>query len=318
MPFIRRRLLALLVLTTSLVATLAAPAMTAAASAVAISSGNRSAPVVALTFDDATSVASLQSIFNTLSNEGAPATFFPTAQNMSAAPGLWQAIVAAGHPIGSHSFSHPQLTTLGDDAIRREINQSTSVITSVSGQAPINMLRPPYGAYNGRVAAIAGESGYGILALWDVDPRDWSGISAVEIVNRTVPVARNGSIILLHAGPNNTASALPQIIAGLRSRGFGFVTLPQLLGSSFMAPRPPATTAPAPPAAPVATPAPTPPPRTPMLMHMPTPQRPVSSVGLDHSVWVIKHERPAVDHRLLEWADGFSGRYRAQAASYPN
>jgi hypothetical protein len=65
-----------------------------------------------------------------------------------------------------------------------------------------------------------------------VDPRDWSGIPAWLIADRVVSRARNGSVILLHAGPYHTAEALPAIIAGLRARGFGFVTVPQLLGGT--------------------------------------------------------------------------------------
>jgi len=282
-----------LLLWASLLAAMILPTVATATSARVVSSGSRSNPVIALTFDDASSSSSLQSIFNTLQSKGVPGTFFPTAQNMSATPGLWASIAAAGHPVGNHSLSHPQLTSLSNDGIRYEITKATSIIASITGRAPVNMLRPPYGAYNSRVAAIAGESGYSTLALWDVDPRDWSGISASDIVARTVPVARNGSVILLHAGPNNTAAALPQIIDGLQARGFSFATLPQLIGGGAVAPAPvappppppanpnPQPIAPVPPVAPVATPAPTPSPRIPMLVSMPTPKRPVSSRAIE-------------------------------------
>lgn len=114
---------------------------------------------------------------------------------------------------------------------------------------PIDVLRPPYGSYNARVAAAAAAAGYPTLMLWDVDPRDWSGIPVAAISQRVLAGARDGSVILLHVGPNHTPEALPGIIASLRVRGFGFVTVPQLLGGPH-AVRPSGEAAPLPPPTP--------------------------------------------------------------------
>ena len=72
-------------------------------------------------------------------------------------------------------------------------------------------------------------TGYPTLVMWDVDTRDWSGISASRIVARAVRGTR-GSIILMHAGPRNTTRALGAIIRNYRARGYAFVTVPELLG----------------------------------------------------------------------------------------
>jgi peptidoglycan/xylan/chitin deacetylase (PgdA/CDA1 family) len=90
-------------------------------------------------------------------------------------------------------------------------------------------MRPPYGAYSTATRHAALLAGYSALALWDVDTRDWSGISASAIVARAI-VGTHGSIVLMHAGPANTPAALRRIIANYRSRGYRFVTVPALLG----------------------------------------------------------------------------------------
>ena len=194
-----------------------------------ISAGSRDQPVVALTFDDGTDPANTRAIFAILQSSGVVATFFPFGNAMRVDPSFWPQVVAAGYPIGNHSMSHPVLTGLSDAALRSEINDATGLITQLSGQPPISFMRPPYGAWDQRVAAAAAAGGYRWLMLWDVDPRDWAGPAAQTIVDRVVGAARDGSVILLHTFPPQTTVALPGIIAGLRARGFGFVTIPQLV-----------------------------------------------------------------------------------------
>ncbi len=220
-----RVLLALLALTVALAAAPSASALTWRL----VSTGSRTQRIVALTFDDGDSPAAVRSILATLQRADIPATFFPYANAMRSDPAAWRAVAAAGYPIGNHTVSHPELTRLGDASLRYEIAGATELIASLSGHAPINVLRPPYGEWNGRVAAVAAAVGYPTMMLWDVDPRDWSGISAAAITDRVLSNVRNGSVILLHAGPYHTPEALPAIIAGLQARGYGFVSIPQLL-----------------------------------------------------------------------------------------
>ena len=205
-----------------------------------ISAGSRDQPVVALTFDDGTDPANTRAIFAILQSSGVPATFFPLGNAMRADPTFWPQVVAAGYPIGNHSMTHPTLTGLSDAALHSEINDATTLITQLSGRPPISFMRPPYGAWDQRVAAAAAAGGYSWLLLWDVDPRDWAGPSAQTIVDRVVGAARDGSVILLHTFPAQTRVALPGIIAGLRARGFGFVTIPQLMGAAQLRPAAPA------------------------------------------------------------------------------
>jgi peptidoglycan-N-acetylglucosamine deacetylase len=213
-----------------LISSLLQPERSAALSLQIVSAGPRNQPVVALTFDDGTDPANTRAIFGILRSSGVPATFFPFGDAMRADPDIWAQVAAAGYPIGNHSMTHPVLTSLSDAALRSEIYEATALITQLSGVPPISVLRPPYGAWDQRVAAAAAAGGYGWLLLWDVDPRDWAASTAQAIIDGVVNTASDGSVIVLHTYPALTTVALPGIIAGLRARGFGFATIPQLFG----------------------------------------------------------------------------------------
>lgn len=191
--------------------------------------GSLGRPVVALTFDDGNDAVQVRTIFHILRANRVPATFFPFARAMTLDPALWRDIAVAGYPIGNHTTTHPDLVRLSSGAVRAEIATASTMIRSITGRASIPVFRPPYGVWNASVASTAAALGYSTLLLWDVDPRDWSDISAAIIAQRVLKQTHNGSVILLHAGPYHTAQALPVILAGLAARGFGFVTIPQLL-----------------------------------------------------------------------------------------
>jgi peptidoglycan/xylan/chitin deacetylase (PgdA/CDA1 family) len=88
--------------------------------------------------------------------------------------------------------------------------------------------RPPYGVVDREAIAAAGTCGYRWLVLWDVDPSDWERPGAAAIASRVLTHVRAGSIVVLHV-LDQTASALPAILRGLRSRGLRPVTLLELI-----------------------------------------------------------------------------------------
>ncbi len=190
--------------------------------------GPRSRPVVALTFDDCRDREAVLALVRALRREGVPATFFPYGYAVRRAPDLWREIAAAGFPIGNHTLSHPDLVPLAEGGVRYEFRAWRRIVEPIVGTAAIPYARPPYGAFNLTTARAAAREGYPTLVLWDIDTRDWTRPSAAVIAARAGR-GRNGSIILMHCGPRQTVDALPTIIAGYRGRGFGFVTIPELL-----------------------------------------------------------------------------------------
>jgi len=193
-----------------------------------VSHGPRSRPVVALTFDDCRDREGVLALLRTLRGEGVPATFFPYGYAVRRAPDLWRQVAAAGFPIGNHTLSHPNLVTLAEGAVRYEFRAWRRIVEPIVGPAAIPYARPPYGSFNPATARAAAREGYPTLVLWDIDTRDWARPSAAVIADRAGR-GTNGSIILMHCGPRQTVDALPAIIAGYRARGFGFVTIPELL-----------------------------------------------------------------------------------------
>jgi peptidoglycan/xylan/chitin deacetylase (PgdA/CDA1 family) len=103
----------------------------------------------------------------------------------------------------------------------------------------IRVFRPPYGAWNKTVIEAARDAGYPTVLLWDVDSRDWGSTAPAAL--RAAVRGRDGSVVLMHCGPSVTPTILEAVIDAYQKRGFGFVTVPQLLSGKV-----PATAFPAP------------------------------------------------------------------------
>lgn len=188
--------------------------------------------VVALTFDAGASHAGVASILATLAKEGVPATFFLTGDFVDAYPASARAM--ARYPIGNHTYNHPDLTTLTDSQARTEIRTAASRIATVTGQNPRPYFRFPYGARDSRTIRLVNAECY-VPFRWTVDTLGWKGTSGGQsvatVVSRVLGAATPGEIVLMHVGANPDdgstldAAALPQVISGLRAKGYSFVTL---------------------------------------------------------------------------------------------
>ena len=140
------------------------------------------------------------------------------------------AAAAAGHEIGTHSWSHARLS-------RRPVRAWVELVRSsralaASGAPRPRLFRPPYLDWSrslGVAGAVAGMRPVG----WDVDPRDWEARDPDEIIGRVYDDASGGSIVLLHDRPDcrATLEALPAIVEGLRDLGLRPVTVSELLAS---------------------------------------------------------------------------------------
>ena len=125
---------------------------------------------VYLTFDDGPGVYTPQ-ILSVLAAKGAPATFFVVGQHAAQFPSLVQQEHANGHGIGDHGWSHAALTELPPALIRQELESTAVEIASLTGTRP-TLWRPPFGAFNDTVTAIASSLGLS-MRLWDVNPSDF-------------------------------------------------------------------------------------------------------------------------------------------------
>jgi peptidoglycan-N-acetylglucosamine deacetylase len=185
---------------------------------------------VALTFDDGPLPQNTPQILDVLRARGVKATFFVTGSNVSAHPELVRQIVAEGHAIGNHTWSHPNLDQLSPAAQAVEMDRTTQAIVAATGVQPC-FFRGPYGIHrSASVTSLAWQRGM-TIAGWSHDTRDWetpwdnSPSFQDRIAERaTVPDSAH-SIVLMHDGGGyrqNTVAALDRIISSYVARGFVF------------------------------------------------------------------------------------------------
>jgi peptidoglycan-N-acetylglucosamine deacetylase len=183
--------------------------------------------VVALTFDDGPTVRTPE-VLRTLAQAQVPATFYLVGEDLAAHPEYGAAIVAAGHEIGNHSYTHRRMVLVSGDTVRDEIERTDAEIRRAGYPGPIS-FRPPYGKKLWTLPHYLADHDR-TTVTWDVEPDSAGGASREAIVGDTLAQARPGSIILLHVmHGRESLAAVPEIVAGLRARGYRFVTVSELL-----------------------------------------------------------------------------------------
>lgn len=190
---------------------------------------NVNQPAVALTFDDGGSVYRVKTILDILASYQAKATFFLLGNWVNDNPDLVRRMMAEGHEVGNHSYSHPRFTWLSAEDIRREIEITQTAIAEAAGKAPAALFRPPYGSYNGGVISAIKDMGYEAVVMWDIDTRDWSGVSGAAISEHVLDSVSPGSIVLFHLHGAHTAEALTALIPALQGQGYKLSTVGQML-----------------------------------------------------------------------------------------
>jgi peptidoglycan/xylan/chitin deacetylase (PgdA/CDA1 family) len=194
--------------------------------------------VVALTFDDGPS-GFTPKILAILERKHVQATFFVIGSQVRDHPDLLRRELRDGDIVGDHTWTHADMTQLAPAVQRRQIALTLEAITAATGWHTC-LWRAPYGAITGRIEGLA--RSMGLLSIqWDTDPQDFNMPPVAAIIRRVLhgnpanPDAgvHPGAIVLMHDGGgdrSHTAAALPALIDQLRARGYGFVTLPGLLG----------------------------------------------------------------------------------------
>ena len=183
--------------------------------------------VVALTFDDAPG-PNTAPVLDALAACGTPATFFVVGQNVERDPGLIARIVAEGHSVGNHSWTHTHLPELDDLTVVDEFTRTGALVTELT-QRPVHLARPPFSMTHAqRLTALLEPLEYTAVVGWSVDPRDSEGHDAMTITETVVQQLQPGAIVLLHAGHNeeqSTAAAVKHIVQAAKVLGYRFVKL---------------------------------------------------------------------------------------------
>ncbi len=201
-------------------------------------------PYIAMTFDDGPHGANTPRLLEMLKQRKIHATFFLVGQCVAEYPEIVKRIVAEGHEIANHSWSHPQLSSMSESSVRDQLQKTHAAIIAACGVTP-TIMRPPYGAFTARQRAWAhGEWGYQCI-LWDVDPLDWKIRNSEHVKNEILKQTVPGSIILSHDIHKTTVDAMPETLDALLAKGFKFVTVSELIAMDKpVVPKPKATPAP--------------------------------------------------------------------------
>jgi len=182
---------------------------------------------VAISFDAAWGADKTREIMAICDSYGVKATFFLVGFWIEQNEDKVKEIDAAGFDIGTHSNTHPKMSTLSSEQITNELSVSMDLITKITGK-PVKFFRPPFGDYNDTLVTVAGNLGLKTIQ-WDVDSLDWKGLSANEILSRVKTSVKNGSIILCHNNSDHILEALPLIISYLKSEGYKMVKISDLV-----------------------------------------------------------------------------------------
>jgi cellulose synthase/poly-beta-1,6-N-acetylglucosamine synthase-like glycosyltransferase/peptidoglycan/xylan/chitin deacetylase (PgdA/CDA1 family)/spore germination protein YaaH len=197
---------------------------------------------IALTFDDGPDPKFTPRILDVLEQAGVKATFFVIGGNAEKHPDLLRRAFAAGHDIGNHTYTHPNIADVSTTQLNLEVSATARLFESVLGRQT-HLFRSPYGEDSEpetqdevRPMDVLGRQGYVFVGM-RIDPGDWKQPGVEAIVDEAVRQAETGegNVILLHdsgGDRSQTVAALPRIIATLKEKGYRFVTVSELLGQS--------------------------------------------------------------------------------------
>ena len=197
-----------------------------------VTCADTSRPVVALTFDDGPAPGYTEEVLAILRQEGVSATFFVTGKGVEENMPEAEHIVAEGHELGNHSYSHVRMIARSPSFVQDEVERTDELIRAAGYSDDIH-FRPPYGKRLIVLPYYLSRTGRTTI-LFDVQPDSYPEIAADAemIVGHVLDGVRPGSIILLHVmneRRGESLRAVPGIIAGLRDRGYEFVTISELL-----------------------------------------------------------------------------------------
>ncbi|WP_157670249.1 polysaccharide deacetylase family protein [Chitinibacter sp. GC72] len=196
---------------------------------------------IAFTFDDGPS-ADTPALLDVLKKENVKATFFWLGQSVLQHPDIVKRALAEGHVLANHSFSHPNLSKMADDAQwwDAQLQRTQQAFQKVVGFQPA-MMRPPYGFLNDSQISKLKEQGMTAI-LWSVDSADWYHIwqnNADDVASGKIDVVirqyiHPEAIVLMHdaggRGRQPTVMAVQALIPALREQGYRFTTVDRLLG----------------------------------------------------------------------------------------
>ena len=185
--------------------------------------------IVALTFDDGPTPRGVAAVLPILDRYDARATFFLIGEDLKRHPQAARQILAAGHELGNHTYSHQRNVGRSLAFYREELGKTRQLLRAVGSDS--DLFRPPYGRKLVGLPLEVERAGLKTIT-WDVADRAEEFPEPADYARDIVERARPGSIILIHPmyrGNATAREALPMNLAQLRDRGYDIVTVSELL-----------------------------------------------------------------------------------------
>ncbi|KAB7668686.1 polysaccharide deacetylase family protein [Bacillus sp. B1-b2] len=168
----------------------------------------------------------IPSIISTLEKHQVKASFFLEGRWVQKNPELAKMIVEAGHEVGNHSYTHPDMSKITSSKIHEEIVKTNDVIEATTGKQ-VTWLAPPSGYFSNEVVSVADTLNLGTV-IWSVDTIDWQKPTPEVLINRVISKVHNGALILMHPTESTTKS-LDQLITQIESKGLKIDTVSDML-----------------------------------------------------------------------------------------
>jgi peptidoglycan/xylan/chitin deacetylase (PgdA/CDA1 family) len=183
---------------------------------------------VALTFDDGPGPYT-DRLLQILRDNNARSTFFLIGNKVAANPAGAKRIADAGMEIGSHTWEHPNMTTIPPEDIAAQFSKAGDAIEAATGRRP-NLVRTAGGLTNDAVLAEAGRQGLADIN-WDVIPFDWANDSNTAATRALLmSQIKPNSVVLMHDVYSSTVDLVYQFIPVLKANGYHLVTVSEMLG----------------------------------------------------------------------------------------
>lgn len=188
--------------------------------------GNNDKKVLYLTFDAGYDNGNLSKILDVLREKNVYATFFVTGDFLKEED-LVMKIVNDGHIIGNHTYNHKDITKIGNDKIKSEIEKLEKRYEDITSKKMMKLFRPPEGEFNRDSLMYIKSLGYKTF-FWSIAYNDWNTNNQKgwnNAYNSVMNNLHNGAIILLHTVSIDNVNALPKIIDDARKQGYSFENL---------------------------------------------------------------------------------------------
>ncbi|MDQ4076496.1 MAG: polysaccharide deacetylase family protein, partial [Chloroflexota bacterium] len=185
---------------------------------------------ITLTFDTGADPEVQREILAVLREHDVKATFFLLGSGVEADPAVVSDVIADGHELANHSFSHRSFLEMSPAQILDELRRTEAAVKAVDPSATTKpWFRAPFGYTNDLVRQVVQDEGYYIVN-WTMDSMDWvEGVTAEEIAWTIRRATRPGAIIVQHGSSRASAEALQQIVPELMAEGYEFKMLSEIL-----------------------------------------------------------------------------------------